>query len=89
MSRTKDAIMDYHAELGIEDAFYPRGWPPKKGKTVSNKRHSTIPPAKHEVRRTVELTFCPACNGRGSELYSGKDCKECDGTGFVNKKLDK
>ena len=34
MSRTKDAIMDYHAELGIEDAFYPRGWTPKKGKTM-------------------------------------------------------
>ncbi len=31
----------------------------------------------------VKLTSCVPCSGSGGNLYTGEDCEDCAGTGFV------
>lgn len=31
----------------------------------------------------IALTECPLCKGTGSDLYTGEDCPDCAGRGFV------
>lgn len=31
----------------------------------------------------IELVECPACDGAGQHIFSGEDCIECAGKGFI------